>query len=216
MSKRRTEISTESEKNNPKALEQAIEALRSGEVIVFPTETFYGLGANALDRDAVEGVATLKGREVKNPIALIIADLDMLKVVIANPPPIAERLMRVFWPGPLTLVLPAKKGLSPLLCNPHGGVGVRVSSHPIASALVRRLAYPLTATSANTSGAEPARTIAQAQAYFANRLRIFIDAGELKGQKGSTVVECHGDRYRVIREGEISSQELDRSLANHR
>ena len=191
-----------------------MEALRSGEVIVFPTETFYGLGANALQEDAVERVAVLKGRDAKNPMALIIADLDMLKEVVADPPPMAERLMSVFWPGPLTLVLPAKKGLSSLLCNPNGGVGVRVSSHPVASALVKRFGHPLTATSANPSGAEPARTIAQAQTYFANRLRIFIDAGELKGQKGSTVVECHGDRYKVIREGEISSQELDSSLAN--
>jgi len=195
-------------------LDQALEALRSGEVIVFPTETIYGLGADALHEEAVVQVSALKGRDAKNPIALIIADLDMLKEVVVDSPPIAERLMSVFWPGPLTLVLPARKGLSPLLCNPDGGVGVRVSSHPIASALVKRLGRPLTATSANPSDAEPARTIAQAQTYFANRLRIFIDAGELKGQKGSTVVECHGDRYKVIREGEISSQELDRSLAN--
>ncbi len=214
MSKRRTEISTESERNNPKALDQAIEALRSGEVIVFPTETFYGLGANALDEDAVEEVATLKGRDIKNPIALIIADMDMLEDIVAEPAIIANRLMHHFWPGPLTLVLPAKKGLSPLLCNPDGGIGVRVSSHPIASALVNGLGRPITATSANPSGSEPARTIAQAQAYFANKLRIFIDAGELKGQKGSTVVECHGDRYKIIREGEISSRELDRGVVN--
>jgi len=214
VSNRRTEISTESEKNNPEALDQAIEALRSGEVIVFPTETFYGLGANALNVDAVEGVATLKGRDVKNPIALIIADLEMLKEVAEDPPPIAERLMQFFWPGPLTLVLPAKIGLSPYLCNSKGGVGVRVSSHPISSALVKGLRHPITATSANPSGAEPARTIAQAQAYFFTKLRIFIDAGELKGQKGSTVVECHRDRYQIIREGEISSQELDRAIAN--
>jgi len=214
VSKRRTEILTESEKNNPKALNQAIEALRSGEVIVFPTETFYGLGADALHEEAVVQVSALKGRDAKNPIALIIADMDMLKEVVADPPPIAERLMSVFWPGPLTLVLPAKKGLSPLLCNPDGGIGVRASSHPIAAELVKRLAHPLTATSANPSGAEPAITIAQAQAYFANKLRIFIDAGVLKGQKGSTVVECHGNRYKIIREGAISAQELDRVIAN--
>ncbi len=197
-------------------MNQAIEALRSGEVIVFPTETFYGLGADALHEEAVVQVSALKGRDAKNPIALIIADMDMLKEVVADPPPIAERLMSVFWPGPLTLVLPAKKGLSPLLCNPDGGIGVRVSSHPVAAALVKRLAHPITATSANPSGAEPARTIAQAQAYFANKLKIFIDAGELKGQKGSTVVECHGDRYKIIREGPISAQELDRVIASHR
>ncbi len=195
---------------------RAVTALRSGEVIVFPTETFYGLGANALHEDAVERVANLKGRDAKNPIALIIADMDMLKEVTKDFPPIAERLMQHFWPGPLTLVLPAKKGLSPLLCNPHGGIGVRVSSHPIASALVRGLGYPITATSANPSGAEPARTIAKAQAYFADNLRIFIDAGELTGKKGSTIVECHGDQYKIIREGEISSQELDGTLANSR
>ncbi|NIO11226.1 MAG: threonylcarbamoyl-AMP synthase [Deltaproteobacteria bacterium] len=182
-------------------------------MIVFPTETFYGLGANALNREAVERVASLKGRDEKNPIALIIADKNMLKEVVNDPPPMAEALMDRFWPGPLTLVLPAKRGLSPLLCNPQGGVGVRVSSHPMASALTRELGAPLTATSANPSGSAPAKNIAQARAYFADRLNIFIDAGELKGQKGSTVIEFIGQQIKIIREGEISSQELDRAIA---
>ncbi len=214
MSNRRTEGSRVKEKQSVDLLSEALEAVRSGEVIVFPTETFYGLGADALNEAAVMRVASLKGRDPENPIPLIITDMNMLKEIVTELPLMAERLINHFWPGPLTLVLPAKQGLPTLLMNRDGGVGVRVSSHPVASALVKGLGCPLTATSANSSGKGPAQTIAEARSYFSKQVEIFIDGGRLEGKKGSTVVEIHGDQLKIIRDGEISPKELKGALAS--
>ena len=190
----------------------AIEALRRGEVIVFPTETFYGLGADALNGAAVERVVSLKGRDPQSPIPIIVADREMLESVVAEVPPMARRLMDRFWPGPLTLVLPAKQGLPTPLLNRNGGIGVRISSHSTATRLAQELGRPLTATSANPSGKEPARTQADALIYFAGKVKIFLDGGKLAGQKGSTVVEIVQEQWRTIREGAIPSQALERAL----
>jgi L-threonylcarbamoyladenylate synthase len=187
---------------------RAVEALRQSEVIVFPTETFYGLGANALDEAAVARVVSLKGRGPESPISVIIADEEMLNSLVTEITPAAKKIMSHFWPGPLTLVLPAKKGLPAPLLNRQGGLALRISSHPMATQLVRTLGSPVTATSANPSGKEPARTLAQAQAYFSGRLRIFVDGGELSGKKGSTVVEISDGQVKTIREGEISREQL--------
>ncbi|MGH7774399.1 MAG: L-threonylcarbamoyladenylate synthase, partial [Candidatus Binatia bacterium] len=119
MSKKKIE-NLEKRDRGAEVFSRAIEALRRGEVIVFPTETFYGLGADAFDETAVERVASVKGRDGDSPIPIIVADEKMLKNVVAEIPPVAERLMARFWPGPLTLVLPAKKGLAAPLLNRDG------------------------------------------------------------------------------------------------
>lgn len=211
MSKRKIE-SSEGRSSKPELFSRAVTAIRQGEVIVFPTETFYGLGADALNSAAVEKVVSLKGRNLENPIAVVIADREMLKEVVAEVPPAALRLMERFWPGPLTLVLPAKKTLPAPLLNSSGGIGIRISSHPAATRLARELGRPLTATSANPSGKKPARTVAEAIGYFSGHVEIFLDGGRLGGTKGSTVVEIVGDRLKIIREGEIRSQDLEKSL----
>lgn len=200
--------------NEPSAedVAAALAALRRGEVIVFPTETFYGLGADALEPAAVDRVVALKGRHPDSPIALIVADRGMLSQIVGDVSPLAEKLIARFWPGPLTLVLPAKKGIPAPLLNPEGKIGVRVSSHPLALRLARDLDRPLTATSANPSGREPARTIAAARSYFEGRIDVFVDGGALAGKTGSTVVEIAGDRLKIIREGEIEAKELERCL----
>ena len=212
MSRKKTENSEE-KSSGAELFSRAIVALKRGEVIVFPTETFYGLGADAFNGTAVEQVISLKGRNPEKPIPIIVADREMLKSVVAEIPRIAQRLMDRFWPGPLTLVLPAKKNLPASLLNLDGGVGVRISSHPLATQLARELGRPLTATSANPSGKEPARTIKEAMSYFSGRLEIFLDGGRLKGKKGSTVVEIVHGKLRIVREGEISSQELERAIS---
>src|ERR1044071_5670750 len=122
----------------------AIAALKSSGVVVFPPETLYGLGADALDPVAVEKVYRLKGRDPANPIPVLVADRDMLDRLVVEIPPLAGRLIDRFWPGPLTLVLPARKGIPRPLLNASGGVGVRISSQSMASELVRRLGRPLT------------------------------------------------------------------------
>jgi L-threonylcarbamoyladenylate synthase len=189
-------------------ISSAIAALQSGNVIVFPTETVYGLGADALNREAVEKVFQLKGRNPENPIPIIVADQTMLRRLIDKIPPIAEKLIDRFWPGPLTLVLQARPDTPKQLLNIRGGVGVRISSQPIAIQLARELGRPLTATSANPSGKQAASTIEQAKNYFAGEIEIFLDGGKLPAKIGSSVVEVIEDRIKIIREGEISVTQI--------
>lgn len=211
MSKRKTKNSAGRDRAT-KIEAEAVDVLARGEVVVFPTETFYGLGADALDRTAVERVVSLKGRSPENPIAVIIADPMMLSALVEETPSLALGLMERFWPGPLTLVFRAKKGLPEPLVNRDGGIGVRLSSHPVAVRLAHGLGRPLTATSANPSGKEPARTLDEARNYFSGRIRLFIDGGKLGGTKGSTVADVTGSRLKIIREGEIDPSELQKTL----
>lgn len=193
-------------------LADAVAALKRGEVTVYPTETLYGLGADALNLDAVEKVFQLKGREPDNPIPVLVADREMLGALVAEVSPLAEKLIANFWPGPLTLVLPARKDIPSGLLNADGAIGVRISSEPIATGLVRALGRPLTATSANPSGQPPARTVLQAKHYFAGAIDIFIDGGRLTSRNGSTVVEIRDNAIRILREGEIGGSELQRVI----
>jgi len=201
------------EEKNPESFSAALEALRRGAAIVFPTETFYGLGADALDEHAVERVASLKGRNPDAPIAVIVADREMLSQIVEEISSPAEKLIERFWPGPLTLILPAKQGLPAPLLNREGKIGVRVSSQPIAARLSRELGRPITATSANPTGKEPARTIQQARGYFSRALEIFLDGGTLAGRMGSTVAEVSGSQIEIVREGEIPSEELKKCIS---
>jgi L-threonylcarbamoyladenylate synthase len=192
----------------PENLPAAVGALKRGEIIVFPTETLYGLGADALNEAAVEKVFALKGRDPRVPIPVLVADQEMLHTLVSEIPTTARKLMELYWPGPLTLILPGRNNIPKPICNPTGGIGVRISSQPIAALLIKALGHPLTATSANPSGAEPARTLQEAKTYFAGRIGLFVDGGTLTSQSGSTVVEATEDRIKIIREGEINAYEL--------
>ena len=196
----------------PKNFAQAVAALKCGDVIVFPTETLYGLGADGLNGVAVERVFALKGRDPEKPIPLLVANRQMLLTVVREIPPKALKLMQEFWPGPLTLVLPAREDIPKPLISQSGGVGVRISSHPIATQLVHVLGRPLTATSANPSGKEPARSLAQARHYFRDRVSVYVNGGLLTSRTGSTVVEVKGRSIKMVREGEIPASEIERIL----
>lgn len=200
--------SSRNPKNAAESFEHALAALARGEVIVFPTETLYGLGADALNSRAIEKVFQLKGRDANNPIPVLVANLAMVEMLVAAIPATAKALMDYFWPGPLTVVLPARNDTPKPLVNAKGGIGVRISSQPIATQLVARLQRPLTATSANPSGKEPARTIDEAKGYFSDTVGIFIDGGRLESKTGSTVVEVLNSEVTIIREGKISAAAL--------
>ena len=195
-------------------LSHAIASLKRGDVIVFPTETVYGLGADALNPAAVEKVFQLKGRNPEIPIPVIVADRAMLKGLVHKIPPLAEKLAEQFWPGPLTLVLPGTPDTPKQLLNRTGGIGVRISSQPVTTQLARELGRPLTATSANPSGQPAASTIEQAQKYFAGEIEIFLDGGKLPSKTGSSVVEIIDDCIKIIREGEISLEQLAATIGS--
>ena len=215
MSKNETE-SCKAKEPRAENIGDAVSALRRGEVIVFPTETLYGLGADALNPAAVRKIFQLKGRNPGNPIPVLVADRKMLGALVAEVSLLAEKLIARFWPGPLTIVLPARKNIPGPLVNSTGGIGVRISSRPIAMELVGMLGRPLTATSANPTGKSVARTVGEARHYFAGRIDIFVDGGELTSKSGSTVVEIKGNSLTIIRQGEIGRSKLKRVLGKGR
>jgi len=193
-------------------IETAIAALRRGEAIVFPTETFYGVGVDAFNPQALERLFRIKGRDPGKPVALIAADLAMVARVVREIPPLAQRLARQFWPGPLTIVLPARPELAHDLTNAEGGVGIRVSPHPIALELTRRLDSPLTATSANLAGQPPARTVQEAWEALGGAVAAYVDGGTLEGGQPSTVIALEGKTIKVFRAGAISEDNLKQAL----
>ncbi len=194
------------------AIALAIAAMRAGEAIVYPTETFYGIGADALSSAALERIFAIKGRDAAKTIALIAHNDEAAFAVAREVPPIARILARAFWPGPLTLVMPARTGLPLALVGPDGGVGVRVSSHPIARALAQGLGRAITATSANRSGEPPACTLAAARAALASQVKVFVEGGTLTGGAPSTVVHCDRDGWRILRAGAVSSEQIEAVL----
>jgi L-threonylcarbamoyladenylate synthase len=194
-------------------LDDAVAALRAGELVVYPTETFYGIAADPFSPSALKKLFAIKGRDPQKPIALIAADALVEFEVAADVPAIARRLAAAFWPGPLTIVLPARVDFPPHLVGPDGGVGIRVSSHPIARALSEQLGRPITATSANRSGEEPATTLQAARKSLGEKVKVFLEGGVLSASAPSTVVACDAHSFRVIRAGAISEREVAAALS---
>lgn len=193
---------------DPESMDDAVAALRSGEPVVYPTETFYALGVDALSRAALMRLFEIKGREPGKPVALIAADAEMAFSVAKDVPAEARVLADAFWPGPLTLVLPARGEIDGALINPEGGVGIRVSSHPMARALAARLGHPLTATSANQSAEPPATELSQTLSAFGGKVKVYIDGGRLAGGAPSTIVVAGPSGTRILRHGAVSESDI--------
>lgn len=183
----------------PEEITFAAEAIRRGEVVAYPTETFYGLGVNALDELALVRLRLLKGRDADKPISLLVRGPEMLDRVCKTVPALARRLMAAYWPGPLTLVLPARSDLPPPLVA-EGFVAVRESSHPTAGALVAAFGGPVTATSANPAGQPPATAPEQVEEMFEGRCRV-IHGGLTPGGAPSTLARVRGGRLEILRQG---------------
>lgn len=183
-------------------LERAAAALRAGLLVAFPTETFYGLAADAWQPAALGRLLALKDRDASAPLPLILPSAEHLGRVSVDVPPAARALMERHWPGPLTLVLPARADLPAPLVGPEG-VGVRLSSHAVASGLAQRLDAPLVATSANPGGASPAAS-AEEVAERLPGVDLLVDGGPTAGGVPSTVVAVsRSGTLRVLRQGEI-------------
>ncbi|MDD5713023.1 MAG: L-threonylcarbamoyladenylate synthase [Smithellaceae bacterium] len=192
---------------------EVVGALRDGEVIAYPTETFYGLGADGTNHAAIEKVYRIKGRDLKNPLPLIIgAEEDLASQVQEIPAPLHE-LIKEFWPGPLTLIFRASPSVSPLLTGNTGKVGIRVSNNPIATLLAKELGRPITATSANLAGKSECTTAEEVVAQLGDAIQTVIDGGKTKGGLGSTIIDATVSPARVLREGAIPSTLLRTILA---
>ena len=186
------------------ALCHAKDVILSGGVVAVPTESFYGLGVNVMDENAIHRLMSIKKRPEKNPILILISSAGELERYVVQIPPLALKLIHHFWPGGLTLVFQGKENLSPLLTSSPGLIGVRLSSHPVPTELVRLAGSAITGTSANISGKPPCRSAAEVMKAIGDDIDLVIDGGETPGGKASTVLDVTVQPPEILREGMIS------------
>jgi L-threonylcarbamoyladenylate synthase len=196
--------------DDPHAIEQAALALADGQLVVFPTDTVYGIAARLAD-DAILRLYLAKERPPDKAIPILLASAEEVEMVAQPLSPQAKRLTERFWPGPLTLVLPKRDGL-PQRVSALPTVGVRVPDHDIARAVVQAAGGALAVSSANRSGQAPARTAAEVLEQLGKMVAVVIDGGVCDQEAASTVAALDGRTIRVVREGPISEIELQATL----
>lgn len=193
--------------SQPGSLTRAAELLRAGELVAFPTDTVYGLGALFSDPAAVERIYWAKGRSEDKNIPLLLASPAELSLVAVNTSPLAFELAGSFWPGPLTLVLP-KSDQVPAAVTRAATVAVRVPDHPLARALIRLVGAPLAVTSANPSGEPPTTDPAVVLETLGGRIAALLDGGFSPGGVPSTIVDCSSEPPRILRAGPIPAEAI--------
>ena len=185
-------------------LARAAEIVTAGGLIVYPTETLYGIGADGRNPRAVDAVQRVKKRKDKKPILLIVPSADVLNGLVTDVSADARRLMETFWPGPLTLVFEAVNGLPEGITQGTGTVGVRVPSSALCLNLLRMCGCPLTSTSANISGQSPPTTVEAIEQELGNGIELFLNGGTLPPSEPSTVIDVSGNVPRIVREGAVT------------
>jgi L-threonylcarbamoyladenylate synthase len=196
--------------SSPDALTRALEILRGGGLVAFPTDTVYGVGALAFDAAAVESIYAVKDRPNEKAIPVLLGSADDLTKVAAEVPPMALTLAARFWPGPLTLVVPKHPSL-PEAVSVTATVGVRVPDHAAARRLLQA-AGPMAVTSANRSGQPSPSSASEVLAQLGGRIALILDGGKTPGGVPSTVVDCVGAEPKILREGPVTQAEIRRSL----
>jgi L-threonylcarbamoyladenylate synthase len=184
-------------------IREIVKVLRRDGVIVYPTESFYGLGVNGYSSKAVKKVYVLKKRPPLKPLSVVISDFDMLQQIISGDASFFRKLLSDLWPGPLTVIFKASSAVPDELCGREGTVGVRLTKHPWVRNLVRQAGFPITATSANISGENPISDPAEAKELFRGKVDLFVDGGATQGLLPSTVVDFSRGKPRLIREGAL-------------
>jgi L-threonylcarbamoyladenylate synthase len=195
-------MSSSSASPNLDRVDLAARAIRRGEVVAYPTETYYGLAVDALDAPALDRLFMLKGRSAEKASALLVADLTMFAELCLEVPARAQKLAAAHWPGPLTIALLARPGLPDSIVR-DGYVAARVSSHPLAAALVGAVGRPITSTSANPAGVRPARTADEVAEHFAGMGLHLLDGGQTPGGAASTLVRVRGEAMEILRRGAV-------------
>lgn len=189
-------------------LTTAANLLRAGELVALPTETVYGLAADAGNPDALRAIFQAKGRPADHPLIVHLAAAEQLSAWAAAVPEAAWRLASAFWPGPLTLVLPAARTVSPLVTGGQTTVALRVPAHPVFQAVLQRLGLGLAAPSANPFGRISPTTAMHVQRHLADRIAAVVDGGPCPVGIESTIVDLSGDHPRLLRPGRITAEAL--------
>ena len=195
-------------------IEKGVEILQIGGVIAFPTDTVYGLGADAFNATAVERIYEIKNRPRHQQLPLLISDLERLTVLADPIPEIAWFLARRFWPGGLTLVLPKTDSLPAYLAS-GPTIAVRVPDHPVCLALIQRLGNPIIGTSANISGQPSVLTAEEVGQQLGGKIDFIINGGKCPGGRESTVVDVTCESPIILRQGIIPSDDIDKAYKEY-
>lgn len=201
---------------DPPLLRKAAEAILAGKLVVLPTDTLYGLGANALDEKAVEKVYQVKRRRLSKPLLIFIGEEEELYELVEALPPLAERLMRAFWPGPLTLVFPASPRVPRILRGDSSGIAIRLPALPLIRSLVREAGTPITGTSANLSDRPTPPTAQGVLQELGEGVDLLLDGGPCVSQKGSTLLDLTQTPPQLLREGEIARATIEELIGSLR
>ncbi len=195
-------------------LEQAVKALKKGEVVAYPTETFYGLAVDSQNEKAIAVLYHLKKRDPHKPISLIVPDVESITTLVSSFPKVYHKLIKRFWPGPLTLIFPASESIPKILTGVDETVAIRVSSHPVAKSLCCAWGAALTATSANLSGIPPCNDASEVEKNWGKQVSCVLDGGTTIGGKGSTIIHCTDTEKTcyIIREGVVDVSEIQQYL----
>ena len=192
---------------SPQLLKQAVELLKDGGVVAFPTDTVYGVGVDPLQPQAVRKLYRIKGRPDNKPIAILVGSIEDVERVAQSPSKTFSRLADRFWPGGLTLILEALD-LPPEITAAGSTVGVRMPNHPLTLELLREFGGPIATTSANRSGKDPAISANEVDAQLGDRVNLIVDGGDTITKVASTVLDLSASPPRILRHGGISEQML--------
>ena len=197
-----------SEINMAQVLRHTVETLANGDIVAYPTETFYGLGVKFDLADSLKNLYEIKQRPKYKAMPLIIGNKELLPLITASVNNIALLLMDRFWPGPLTLILSAKENLSEYITAGTHKVAVRIPGESFALHLAKYANFPISATSANPSGITPARDAETVIRYFGDRIDLIIDGGPTSGELPSTIVDVTEREMKILRDGMIKKELL--------
>jgi L-threonylcarbamoyladenylate synthase len=195
------------------AINKASDILLAGGLVAYPTESFYGLAVDSTNENAIRRLFLLKQRSPCRPLLILIPSIEALDQYVAHIPPIARQLIDEFWPGALTLVFEAGQKVSPLLTAGTDKIGIRLSPHPVATALAQAIGAPITGTSANISGKPACRNAGEVSASFKEWVDLILDGGETKGRVGSTVLDITVDPPKILREGMVQKSDLEKYMS---
>lgn len=189
-------------------LDEAIRVLQMGGLLALPTETVYGLAADAQNEAAVAAIYAAKGRPESKPLSVLVSGMDMVQLLCRDIPPVAYRLAEAFWPGPLTMILPSAGQVAPLVTRGGDTLGVRCPDHVLTLALIARLGRPLAAPSANISGQSSPKTAAEVAAGLDGRIDAILDGGTCALSIESTIVDLCGKTPTILRHGALTQERL--------
>ncbi|MFQ5455026.1 MAG: L-threonylcarbamoyladenylate synthase [Nitrospirota bacterium] len=199
---------------NSEVLDRIAGVIKKGGVIIYPTDTFYGIGCNAFDIEAINKIYRIKKRNKKKPILILVPDKEDIIPLTEDICPLTYKIIEKFWPGPITIIFKASKRLPHILTAGTGHIGIRVPDNLLTQTILKNAGVPLTATSANISGKGGASRVEEIISSLGDKVDLIVDGGNRTREEPSTIVNGTADNIHLVREGKIKREDIKR-LVNY-